>query len=278
MSIVSSTTVPNSDPAERGGPWEPNYGTLSVRIIPILTNNYAYAVIHGSEVAVVDPGEAAPIKQFLHRRSLTLGEIWITHGHHDHVDGVRELVALTGARVTAPAGLPLPCVDREVGEGDVFRWGDRKVRVWSTPGHQKIHVAYLIDETAPGLAFIGDILFGAGCGRLFGLPPEILFHTLQRIQELPGSCALFCGHELTQDNLDFACALEPANAHLQERRDRVRARRARGEPTVPINLDEERSTNPFLRPHESGLQAALGFTGADPVAVFAALRARKDVF
>ena len=278
MSIASSTTVRNSDSGAGPDPWELPYGDWSVRIIPTLINNYAYVLIHGQQASVVDPGEAAPVLNFLRARALVLNDIWITHGHHDHLDGVPELVAHTGARVIAPAGLPLARVDHVVGEGDSFTWGGRMVKVWSTPGHQKIHVAYLIDAPAPGLAFIGDILFGAGCGRLFGLPPEILFQTLQRLQQLPDRCALFCGHELTRENLSFACALEPDNPALHERRLRVNVLRAHGEPTVPLHLDEERSSNPFLRPGDPGLQAALGLAGSDPVTVFAALRDRKDVF
>ena len=58
----------------------------------------------------------------------------------------------------------------------------------------------------------------------------------------------------------------------------VDAARAKGEATVPSLLGEEKATNPFLRADVPAVQAAVGMAGGDPVAVFAEVRQRKDVF
>lgn len=258
--------------------WSFPFPGMVVHLVPILGENYAFVLARDGQAAVVDPGEAAPVLTFLRARHLHLSHILLTHGHSDHVAGVPELLRATEARVVAPAGLPVPRVDVVVGEGSVVEWGEARFQVWSTPGHQPVHVSYVQDRPQPELAFIGDVLFGAGCGRLFGNPPELLFASHRRLLGLPGTCRLFCAHEFTLDNLAFALSVEPGNAVLRDRLARVRARRARGLPTVPLTLDEERATNPFLRVDVPEIRQRLGLSAATAVEVFAELRSHKDVF
>ena len=259
-------------------PWEPRVGDCAVRLVPVLEDNYAFVLIHGREAVVVDPGEGRPVLDLVQRRALHVDQVWITHGHHDHLAGAAEVVRKTGARLVAPAGLANLPAHEEVGEGDRFRWGPGTVEVWHTPGHHPGHVCYVVQCGSACLAFVGDVLFGCGCGRLFGSPPGQLYHSLQRLLTLPDGCALFCGHEMTESNLDFALSLQPHHPGLLERKRRVAALRAKDYPTLPLHLKEERATNPFLRVSEPVWPALLGLPGGDPLAVFAALRARKDVF
>ena len=270
--------MPNFDPTRDDPDWSFPFQHLVVHLVPILDGNYAFVLAQGAQAVVVDPGDATPVLEFLRARHLQLAQIWLTHRHPDHVAGVPELRRATEARVVAPDGLPVSRVDVVVDEGAVVEWGEARFRVWSTPGHQPIHVAYVQDRPQPELAFIGDVLFGAGCGRLFGNPPELLFASHRRLMTLPGTCRLFCAHELTLDNLAFALSVEPGNAVLRDRLARVQARRARGLPTVPLTLDEERATNPFLRVDEPEIRRRLGLPAAPAVEIFAELRARKDVF
>jgi hydroxyacylglutathione hydrolase len=270
--------VPNFDPIRDDPDWSFPFQHLVVHLVPILNGNYAFVLAQGDQAVVVDPGEAAPVLEFLRARHLHLSHIWLTHRHSDHVAGVPELRRATQARVVAPDGLPVPRVDVVVGEGSVVEWGGARFQVWSTPGHQPIHVSYVQDRPQPELAFIGDVLFGAGCGRLFGNPPALLYASHRRLLGLPGACRLFCAHEFTLDNLAFALRMEPGNTALGHRLARVQARRARGLPTVPLILDEERATNPFLRVDQPEIRQRLGLPAAPAVAVFAELRARKDVF
>lgn len=266
------------NPARPPDPWVVEFPAFAVRLIPILSDNYAFVLMRDGRAAVVDPGDAGPVLDCLRRYQLRLCDIMVTHGHRDHVGGVEELRLATGARVTSPQGLSLPRVDQTVDEGSCIEWAGMPIQVWSTPGHLPVHVTYLEPGPAPAWAFVGDVLFGAGCGRLFGNPPALLHATHERMKPWPGACKLFCGHEFTLENLAFAQTVEPGNAALAARMERVRAQRAHNHPTVPLTLAEERETNPFLRCDQPEIGRRLGLPHADPLAVFTALRAAKDVF
>jgi hydroxyacylglutathione hydrolase len=164
-----------------------------------------------------------------------------------------------------PASIEVP------GIGEVFQ-------VISVPGHTRGHLAYY----GANLLLCGDTLFGCGCGRLFEGTAEQMWHSLARLAALPGDTLVYCAHEYTEANIDFARVVEPGNLALLERERRVGALRERGLPSVPSTLDEERLTNPFLRSAEPEVIAsARRFAGRDldgPTAVFAAVREWKNGF
>ncbi|MED5250910.1 MAG: MBL fold metallo-hydrolase, partial [Pseudomonadota bacterium] len=66
---------------------------MSVTPIPALSDNYIWLIRQDTNqsVCVVDPGEAAPVIEFLERESLTLDTILITHHHQDHTGGLDAL-------------------------------------------------------------------------------------------------------------------------------------------------------------------------------------------
>ncbi|MEM9683402.1 MAG: hydroxyacylglutathione hydrolase C-terminal domain-containing protein, partial [Pseudomonadota bacterium] len=72
--------------------------------------------------------------------------------------------------------------------------------------------------------------------------------------------------------------VEPGNASLVARSKEIDELRGKGLPTVPTTIGLERATNPFVRPMSENLQATIGLTGDDLVAVFAETRKRKDNF
>ncbi|MGA7383953.1 MAG: hydroxyacylglutathione hydrolase C-terminal domain-containing protein, partial [Methylocella sp.] len=84
------------------------------------------------------------------------------------------------------------------------------------------------------------------------------------------------GHEYTLANARFALTVDPSNAILKERAGAAARQREAGEFTLPTTITIELATNPFLRAGEPEIQAGLGMAGADPVAVFAELRERKN--
>jgi hydroxyacylglutathione hydrolase len=139
-------------------------------------------------------------------------------------------------------------------------------------------VAYLFDNAL----FCGDTLFTAGCGRLFEGTPEQMHVSLRKLMALRNDTKIYCGHEYTESNLRFALTLEPKNPKVAARYERVQAQRARGVPTVPSTLEEEKETNPFLRWDSKEIQASLKATvpgqRLDPVSVFASVRKMKDAF
>ena len=253
---------------------------LELVTIPCLTDNYAY-LLHDAATgatALVDAPEAGPILTELAARGWTLSEILITHHHGDHIDGVAQIVAATGARVVGAAADAhrLPALTRAVTDGDTVQVGGETGRVLDVSGHTVGHVAFVFDGA--GLAFTADSLMAGGCGRLFEGPPAVMWASLSKLAALPGKTLICSGHEYTASNLRFAATIEPDNAALQARIVQVAAAREKGEATVPSRLSEEMATNPFLRANLPQVKALVGLAGSDDADVFAEIRARKDKF
>lgn len=259
-------------------------GLLTVHTVPDAKDNLVWLVEDAASArgVVVDGPSAGPVLEYARAHEITIVGVWNTHTHGDHV-GVNHDFArrgrLEGLHVVGPAtrASEIPGLTQPVGEGDVVRIGTVEGRVMLTEGHLDGHVSYVFSD----VVFCGDTLFGGGCGYLFDGPPSKMFDSLMRLAGLPGETRVCCAHEYTQDNLRFAWSVEPDNEALAERIRRVWATRAEGGVTVPSTIEEERATNPFLRPGSVTLQAAVA--AADPTAdlstpgrVFAATRRLKD--
>lgn len=253
---------------------------LELVTVPCLSDNYAY-LIHDTETgetAVVDVPEAAPIIAALAERGWRLSDIWITHHHDDHIQGIPELRAATGARVIGAAADAhrLPPLDLTLPPEGALTLGRHGVETFPVPGHTVGHIAYHIPDAR--LAFTGDSLMSAGCGRLFEGTPAQMHASLTRLAALHPDTLICSGHEYTASNLRFALTLEPANPALILRNDRVIVARGEGRPTLPVPLSLELETNPFLRAHLPDLKAAIGQPDASDIAAFTEIRARKDRF
>jgi hydroxyacylglutathione hydrolase len=230
-------------------------------------------------VAVVDPGDPGPVREYLEPRGLQLEAVLVTHHHWDHAGGVDDLKRVfPGCRVYGPVDQRISGITDPVSEGDTVALTgfDRSFRVMEVPGHTSTHIAYL----GAGALFCGDTLFAAGCGRVFDGTFEQLAGSLQRISALPPETLVYCAHEYTVENLGFAKWVEPDNPELLRRELRERERRAAGEPTVPSTLKSELATNPFLRTGEGPVILAAERYARRSLAtqadVFRALRQWKD--
>jgi hydroxyacylglutathione hydrolase len=259
---------------------------LRVTALRAFRDNYIWLLDDGVNSIVVDPGDASPVLEHLDRTGLQLAAILLTHWHADHVGGVGELAHEHHAvRVFGPAAESI------TGVTDPLSGGERLLlplsagrspaccSVLSLPGHTRGHLAYAL----PDRLFSGDVLFGLGCGRLFEGTPAQMAASLASIAALPDATQVYCAHEYTALNLPFAQQVERDSPALAERAERVRTLRAAGEPTVPLQLGEEKETNPFLRCAVPEVIAAARrhdpmLDPADPVAVFAALRAWRNEF
>ena len=253
---------------------------LEIQLVPCLTDNYAY-LLHdpaSGETAAVDPSEAEPLLAAAQAHGWRLSHILNTHHHGDHTGGNLGIKAATGARVVGPAPDRdrIPGIDVALDEDECFRLGDRAAIVLFIPGHTRGHIAFhFADDQA---LFCGDTLFALGCGRMFeGTAPQ-MWDSLCKLRALPEHTRVFCGHEYTQANARFALTVDRDNPVLAARASAVDAARAAGRPTIPSTIGKERATNPFLRADQPALAAAVGLPGADPAAVFAAIRLRKDNF
>ena len=253
---------------------------LEIVPLPAFQDNYIWTLRSGKSAAVVDPGEAGPVKDYLAREGLSLVAILATHHHPDHVGGIAELVSVHKVPVYGPKGEPIPALTHPVGQGDAFGIPEigADFSVLDIPGHTRAHVAYY----GVGSLFCGDTLFACGCGRVFEGTAEQMLSSLSKLAALPDATKVYCGHEYTLANIRFARAVDPGNTVLAAREERAQKLRDAGKPTLPSTLGEERATNPFLRCAEPAVVESankyLGARVADPVRVFAAIREWKNKF
>ena len=240
-------------------------------------------MIHdGATAMVVDPGDAQVVHTALHKYSLQLKAILLTHHHADHTGGVDELRNTTGCDVFGPAGEAMPEPLRRLSAGDSVQALGLSFQVMDVPGHTAGHIAFYCDsfDGAP-LLFCGDTLFSGGCGRLFEGTPAQMLASLDSLAALQGDTRVCCTHEYTLSNLRFACAVEPGNQALLTYQQQCIALRANGQPTLPSSIALETQINPFLRSREPSVRfAAQTFNpqADSEVAHFAALREWKNQF
>lgn len=253
---------------------------LEILTLPALNDNYMY-VAHdpvSGDTAVVDVPEAAPAIAALTERDWTLTDIFLTHHHWDHVDGLDELLAACPARVHGAAADAhrLRKLDSAFAEGDEIRIGQEKGIVLDVSGHTIGHVALHFPESKA--VFTADSLMALGCGRLFEGTPDQMWESLGKLMSLAPDTIVYSGHEYTQSNAKFALTIEPDNSALISRAKEIDVARADGQPTVPSTLSEELATNPFLRAGLPGYGSHVGLPDASPAQVFAEIRRRKDNF
>lgn len=254
--------------------------SVTVVPIPAFKDNYIWLMRNQRHAAAVDPGDAAPVLDYLRREKLELTAILNTHHHADHVGGNAGLLREFRVPVYGPRNESIPNLTYRLGEGDHVSVPSLGLEfdVLDIPGHTAGHIAYY----GANLLFCGDTLFACGCGKLFEGTAQQMYSSLQKLSGLPDATMVYCGHEYTLANIRFARVADPANTVLLKLEANVRKLRELGLPTLPSDIGLEKATNPFLRCNcpEIVLAAgrAAGKTLTDPVSVFAAIREWKNNF
>ncbi|MFL0356330.1 hydroxyacylglutathione hydrolase [Erythrobacter sp. GH1-10] len=250
---------------------------LTVHQFPCLSDNYGF-LLHDTEsheTAAIDTPDGHEYLKQAETKGWRITQIWNTHWHPDHAGGNKAIIEATGATVVAPKEVEkISPIDQVVAHGDTAKLGEETARVIDVSGHTNGHIAYYLPSA--GIAFVGDSVFALGCGRMFEGTPKQFWASLERIKALPPETTLYCAHEYTAANAKFALHADPDNAALKAYAEEIAAKRERGEPTVPTQLDRELATNPFLRADDPALTAKWG--GTTPPETFAALREAKDNF
>lgn len=250
--------------------------------VPAFDDNYIWLVagVPPGHVAIIDPGDAAPVLARLEHDLLTPAAILCTHHHGDHVGGVKDLLRHFKIPVYGPAREHIDGVSHPLHGGERVRLDELglELEVIEVPGHTAGHIAYHGDSKL----FCGDTLFSAGCGRLFEGTAEQMHDSLSRLAALPGTTEVYCAHEYTEANLRFALAVEPDNPDARQYRERVRQLRLQGRSTLPSTIDLERRVNPFLRAAQPAVrraaEATCGHTLPTEASIFTCLRRWKDGF
>ncbi|MEG4859020.1 hydroxyacylglutathione hydrolase [Microcoleus sp. K1-B6] len=257
---------------------------MQVYRLPVLSDNYIF-LLHDPDrdtAAVVDPARSQPVLEQLQALGAELTAIFITHHHSDHIGGNQELIDRF-PQIKVYGGAEdrgrIPGQQVFLQAGDRVSFANRTAEVFFLPGHTKAHIAYYFPPSNPsetGELFCGDTLFAGGCGRLKEGTPAQMLASLGQLRKLPDSTRVWCAHEYTLNNLQFALSVDGDNPDLQQRFAEVKEARSRSQPTIPSSIGLEKSTNPFLRWDFPNIQSAANTR--DPVQTFARLRGMKDQF
>lgn len=260
---------------------------LQISPIPAFDDNYLWLLTdsQSTQAYIIDPGDGKKVQQVLDQQGLTLMGILVTHRHWDHVDGINDLLQHHPVPVYGPDAETIPHITHPLHDGEHITLFDQYTfSVIASPGHTAEHISYYCaDAFEYPLLFCGDTLFAAGCGRIFSDgSAEKLYHSLNTLAQLPSSTAVYCTHEYTLSNLEFAKAVEPNNSAFSQRQQQEQQKRYNGQATIPTNIALEKQTNPFLRVQQESVKMAVSHHSSKILhnhsEVFTALRLWKDQF
>lgn len=248
--------------------------TIHIEPIPAFKDNYIWLLHNKRNAIVIDPGDAKPVIKALEEQSLNLQAILITHHHSDHIDGVEQLLEKYPAQVYAPQYEQYNFNHIPLKNGDEVKLNHLNLifKVLWLPGHTLGHIAYVSEN----YLFCGDVLFGAGCGRLFEGSHMQMLNSLKRLKVLDLSTKVFCTHEYTAKNIDFALTLDPNNQELIERKRSVTQLRKKNVASLPSTIALEVKTNPFLRCNEEVIIKGSGANNKDELSVFTKIRTLRN--
>jgi len=254
--------------------------SFEIHLLPYLSDNYG-VLLHdeaSGKTAAIDCGDAESYLQALDAKGWKLSEIWITHHHWDHTQGLGEVKEKTGCKVIGPKqkSTAIDGLDQMFWDGDTFEFAGQTVEVIATPVHTTDMINFYLP--AEGIVFTGDTLFTLGCGRIFEGNPAMMWESLQKLMALPKETVIYSSHEYTNANAEFALSVDPQNEMLHARAVEITQMRSKNEPTVPTTLELELVTNPFLRADDQSIRRHLAMTDASNGDVFAEIRKRKDNF
>lgn len=151
---------------------------------------------------VIDPGyEPEKVLKKAGQLGKRIEAILLTHGHFDHVGGVRQLAADTDCSVyLCQQDLSMPqqmtagplYYTHTYGEGDTLTLAGIPLQVLHTPGHTPGSVCLIAEDAL----FSGDTLFEGSCGRtdLPGGDTATILASLARLRQLPGDYRVYPGH------------------------------------------------------------------------------------
>jgi glyoxylase-like metal-dependent hydrolase (beta-lactamase superfamily II) len=183
-----------------------------IEVGPMENNTYVLECPETHDSVVVD-GCFEPEKIIGAAEGTNVVAILQTHGHGDHVQALPDIQRALDVPVCAHPGDDYPVtVDRELADGDVIEFGNRRARVLHTPGHTPGGACFLVG----GHLVSGDTLFPGGPGNTQGDPRrfgQIIDSVSNKLFVLPDETVVYPGH-----GADTTIGTE--RPHLQEWMDR----------------------------------------------------------
>lgn len=255
---------------------------IKVHGITAFTDNYIWCIYDDelNRAVVVDPGDHKSTQKFLSEHNLSLDAILVTHHHPDHTAGINKLKEEYNCVCITSTESKVIHSDAKLSENETIKLLGLEFSAIDVPGHTLDHNAYYCEHLSS--LFCGDTLFSGGCGRLFEGSAEQMFQSLQKLSQLPLETQIYCAHEYTLANLEFASSLMPSNQDLIQYTNQATHNREQGIPTIPTTLSTEKKINPFLRSDDVELIQHIKKlnpeTISSAVSIFAATRQAKDSF
>jgi hydroxyacylglutathione hydrolase len=254
--------------------------TLQVQLVKCLSDNYSYIIFNpiSKNAIIIDPAESKPLENEIERNNLKLNYILITHHHADHVDGNLNLKKKYNCKIIGykEDSHRIPGIDIKLSNKEIFNFEDDEIELNTGPGHTSGHVFYFFKKNL--FAFVGDIVFSLGCGRIFEGTADEMYQSVMKIKSLPDQTKIYCGHEYTESNLKFCKHYDQNNEDLKKREKEIIKLRQDNLPTVPSTILIEKKTNIFFRCDNEIISSNLGMPGENPSKVFKKLREYKDNF
>lgn len=203
-----------------------------------------------SRTAVVDPAwDVSQINAAAKAKNLQITDVLLTHCHHDHINGVEELLQTHDANIHLlkdeaefwGVNYIKPVLHHG---GDVIRLGKSEIKVMHTPGHSVGSACYHSGHQL----ITGDTMFVFGCGhcKLAGGDPETLYKTLTKMKtELAGDTIIYPGHHYAHQatsTMQEQCEGNPF-LHFDNKYDFIKYRvqvhdKTRHDPYDPMSVEE----------------------------------------
>ncbi|GIW23525.1 MAG: hydroxyacylglutathione hydrolase [Candidatus Sericytochromatia bacterium] len=211
--------------------------------------------------------------KIIDENKLILKYILNTHHHEDHCGGNKRILEkFSDIEIFASRyDLSFKRIYGQtegVKENDLIVVGNIRLKVLDVPGHTLGHVVYYNDD----VMFVGDTLFASGCGRLFEGSAEQMLKSLKKIiDNAKNETKIYCGHEYTNSNLEFASALN--KDYFNNYAKNMKKRKC----TIPTNKIMELKYNPFLMVmNETYKNYVLNLNNMSVLEAFTYLRQLKD--
>jgi hydroxyacylglutathione hydrolase len=248
---------------------------ISITSIPQLKDNYCYIMTGNKNTVIIDPAESASVLNYTAKKKLNIIAILLTHHHHDHTDGVNNILKYKNIPVYSP-DKKIEHTTNVVTNGCIIKLNFINMEVIKSPGHTLDHIIYY--NKIHKILFSGDTLFRLGCGRVFEGTYKQMQNSLIKIKSLDNATQVYCGHEYTLANLNFLLSIFPKYKDLIDEKKIIKEQLRKKNTSMPFNLGREKSINPFLSSESQFYSKFKNQNNFSDIQMFSYLRDLKNIF